>query len=53
VLLQGEALALQRRDAAEPGPALGQELVGRQEGVFRAQPVSHDPQAVERGLVQV
>ena len=53
VLFQGDALPLQGCDAAKPRPALHEELVGRHERVLRAEPVSHDPQAVKRRLVQV
>ena len=51
VLLEGDALALERGDPAQPGPALGQELVGGHVRVLRAQPVGHDPQTVQRGLI--
>lgn len=53
VLLQGDALALEGGDPAEPGPALGQELTGRQERILRAHPVGHDPEAVQRRLVKI
>ena len=53
VLIQGQALALEGDDPAKPCPAFDQELVAGHERVLRAQPVSHDPQAVEGGLIQV
>jgi hypothetical protein len=53
VLFEGQALPLQRCDAPKPCPAFGKELVCGHEGIFRAQPVSHDPQAVDRGLIKI
>ena len=53
VLLEGDPLSLKSGDPAQPRPALDQELVGGQERVFRTQPVGHDPQPVQRGLIQV
>jgi hypothetical protein len=53
VLLERHPLALHLGHPAEPGPAFGQQLVGRHERVLRAQPVGHDPQGVERSRVHV
>ena len=53
VLLEGDPLALECGDPAQPGPPFDQELISGHVRVLRAQPVGHDPQAVERGLVQV
>ena len=53
MLIQRQALALEGDDPAEPRPAFGQELVAGHERVLRAQPVRHDPQAVQGGLIQV
>ena len=53
VLIQREALALEGADPAQPRPALHQELVARHERILRAQPVGHDPQCVDGGLIQV
>jgi hypothetical protein len=53
VLFQGDALTLQGCDAAKPCPALYQELIGWHERVLGTKPVSHDPQAFKRRLVQV
>ena len=53
MLIQGEALALERDDPAKPRPAFDQELVARHERVLRTQAISHDPQAVQGGLIQV
>ena len=51
VLPECDTLALERGDPAQPGPALGQQLIGGHVRVLRAQPVGHDPQPVQRGLI--
>ena len=53
MLGQGQPLALERGHPPQPGPAFEQQLVTGHERVFRAQPVGHDPQPVEGGLVKV
>lgn len=53
VLFEGHPLVPHGGHPAKPGPSFGEQLVSRHERVFRAQPVSHDSQTVERGLVQI
>ena len=53
MLSESDTLSLQSGDAAEPGSAFGQELVSWHVRILGAQPVCHDPQAVERGLIEV
>jgi hypothetical protein len=53
VLPQCQPLALELSDPAQPGLPFGQELIGRQEWVLRAQPVRHHPQATQRGVIKI
>jgi hypothetical protein len=53
VLFEGDPLALELRDPAQPGPALGEQLVGGHERVFRTQAVRHHAQAVHRSVIEV
>lgn len=53
MLLQRYPLSLQGSDPAKPCPAFNKKLVGGHEGIFGAQAISHDAQAVQRRLVEV
>jgi hypothetical protein len=53
VLAQGQPLPPEGHHPAEPGPSFGHELITGHERILRAQPVRHDPQPVQGGLVQV
>lgn len=53
MLAEGEAVALELGDSAEPLPALAQELRGGEVRVLRTKTVDGDPQRVECGVVDI
>jgi hypothetical protein len=53
MLAEGEAVALELGNSAEPLPALVRELCGGQVCILRTQPVDGDPERVERGIVDI
>ena len=53
VLLEGQPLALQRGDPAQPGPALGQQLVAGMNGYSEHSRSAMIRSPSKRGLIQV